>query len=1050
MRTLAARLFALLIAVAIPIASVAPAQAQYSSETGIVQITVVDTAAKKPLLDARVTLVGPTTVSALTTKVGIVKYTDVPSGLYRIRVAKSGFIGTISAQFEVLGNKEVDVDVNLGVPLAQNAAPGTTADASGLQIIGKVSARVNINTKDVDDTSGIRRISDSLTEALGTIAGVDVTQDSNDPNAPQTVSLRGKDESQTAVTLDGIPLAAPGAATNLRAINTDLFSGAGVNFGPQAGALGGSVNFRTLQPTQSWQTKFATSYGTYDRFNYQIGETGSIGKLGIALLHTDRQGNSPLTFNTYTDSSGLTYPHGGENSNVGNFAKLRYGLTDRTTLNFTALQNNQGNSALCTQDVTILPCGIGPGNTNAGAFQFMYGSVQSLIGETTTQVTGYVNSNSNNTNDALRYVNGSLNPLVSTTKSINRGIAFSATITQKKHTLTLSGSTYASTTTFIPVVNTSSFVVGSSVNNSSHSYQFADSFKVNDKLSLGETASIAATNGAGSSFIGGFNAQWRPTTANSYSGSLSVGSSQPGAGLVRTFSDPANARFNCAAQTANVSGPGDLPGKQSALNYDAAWTHQGKRGQFTFDAYKQTQTGQLINAQIGAGSLGFAAGDPYVAAITGYYQSAFACGAGASLPLAGILVSEPIGGTTRVYQGFDVSARVGFGPNITVFPSFTTTSAAITAADSRLLGLNSTTIIGAQIPGRPVHSGNLTIDGNLPHLGLELLANAHYTGANNSQHIDPYVLANVGASHDLGLGRVTFFVSNIFNTESGALSSLAFAQPIALSGGSQLYVAANPNAPRAFNISYSFNTGAQRGAGFAGRGGTRGGAGGRGPGGGPPNLGADAPTAPGAAARARGLGAFTPFPPPAGVDPLSVATTRPDCKPEDAALAAPVLLQIKAASDAFLAGKPLPKIDGLALTPHGDPKSATWYFEVRPEFPGGTPGGPGAPGRGPEGLGGGPPPGGAEGTGPTRITASSADGARPNPQRSASPEVRTAFARFRSTLGCSYFSALTQPEAKAKGFASFTGRNGLGYAPGVGLFAVRPPELQTGGGSVKQ
>ncbi len=399
--------FALVLALLLGmIGTIVPASAQSSSDTGIIQITVKDAAAQQALADVRVFLIGPTVASALTTKSGIVKYTDVPSGIYRVRVSKSGFTGVTSSAFEVLGNKQVAVDVDLGVQKQTAAQSPTTSttDTGGLKIIGTVRARVTVVTTDVDDSSAVRRISDSLTDALSTIGGVDVTQDSNDPNAPQTISLRGHDESQTAVTLDGIPLGAPGSAVNLRSINSDLFSGAGVSFGAQAGALGGSVNFRTLQPTQTWQTKFASSYGTFDRYNYQIGETGSIGKLGIALLHTKRAGNSPLTFQDYVDQSGLDYAHGGENANIGDFVKLRYGLTDRTTLMFTALQNNQSNSSLCTQFVTPLPCGIGPDNGNTGKFQFAYGTVQSLIGDTAISVTGYVNTNQSLANDLNRYI----------------------------------------------------------------------------------------------------------------------------------------------------------------------------------------------------------------------------------------------------------------------------------------------------------------------------------------------------------------------------------------------------------------------------------------------------------------------------------------------------------------------------------------------------------------------------------------------------------------------------------------------------------------------
>ncbi|HEV2739335.1 MAG TPA: TonB-dependent receptor, partial [Candidatus Elarobacter sp.] len=580
------------------IGTIAPANAQSSSDTGIIQITVKDAAAQQALADARVFLIGPTVASALTTKSGIVKYTDVPSGIYRVRISKSGFTGVTSAAFEVLGNKQVAVDVDLGVQ--KQAAPTTSSsDTGGLKIIGTVRARVTVVTTDVDESSAVRRISDSLTDALSTIGGVDVTQDSNDPNAPQTISLRGHDESQTAVTLDGIPLGAPGAATNLRSINTDLFSGAGVSFGAQAGALGGAVNFRTLQPTQTWQTKFASSYGTFDRYNFQIGETGSIGKLGIALLHTKRAGNSPLTFQDYTDQSGLNYAHGGENANIGDFVKLRYGLTDRTTLMFTALQNNQASSSLCTQFVTPLPCGIGPDNGNTGKFQFAYGTVQSLIGDTAITLTGYVNTNHSLVDDLNRYIfrtcpdpllapgvacvtGPALNQFSSESGSLARGLAASATLTRDKHTFTLSGSTYAGITTSTPLVlsgTSALFVRPSTFATASRQVQFADQFKVNDKLTLGPNVSYAGTTGSGSSLLGGFSASWRPTNADSYSGSVSVGSSQAANGIVRSFSDPNSARVNCFANTAQVSGPGDQPGHQSALSYDASWTHQWAHGQ---------------------------------------------------------------------------------------------------------------------------------------------------------------------------------------------------------------------------------------------------------------------------------------------------------------------------------------------------------------------------------------------------------------------------------------------------------------------------------------
>jgi hypothetical protein len=1101
-----ARLRGVIFAVAVLLASQfggpAPAGAQSSDDTGIIAITVVDATTKKPLEDARITLYGATQASALTNRSGVVKYTDVPSGLYRVRVVKNGFIGNVSPQFEMLGNKEVDVDVNMGTVTASGStAQGpATANASGLKVIGRVSARVSVTTRDVDTDSAIRRVSDSLTDALSKIAGVDVTQTTNDPDAAQTISLNGHDETQTAVTLDGIPLGAPGSAVNLRGINTDLFSGASVSTSPQAGTLGGAVNFSTLQPTQTWVARLSTGYGTFDKFTYQFGETGSIGKLGIAVLHTERETNNALTFNSYTDQSGLSYPHAGESTNVGDYIKLRYGLGDKTIVNFTVLQNNQGISSLNTQDVTLFPAGIGPGNTTASTFQFAYATMQSLIGEVTTSLSAYVNSNSNHQNDGDQIINLVPNPLISTTDSVARGIAFLSTINEGRSTWTFNGSTYDALTTFSPTINSSPFVVPSVTGSDSQVYQLSDLYKLNDRLSLGPQASVAATNGVGPSLLAGASATWRPRAVDTFAGSVNVGSSQPAGGIIRTYSNPANARFNCDAGTANVSGPGDQPEKQSAISYDANWTHQWEYGSFTLDVYRQTQANQLISAQIAASSLGFTATNPYISDLQNYFSSPYVCGADALLNPQNVYVSEPIGGTTRLYAGFTLSGRVALGPHLVMLPSFTTNGATVLAAGARLAGTTSTTIIGEQIAGRPVHRGNVTLDGDIPRTGLELLSNVQYVGSNNSQHIDPYALVSLGVSHSLGIGRLAFLETNVFDTESAPFSSLLFAQPEPTNGGGLLYVAANPNPPRTFTLTYSFNTGAQNGAGGSRQ--SRGAA-----------RAAVAQTAQNLAdtgpqqqqQRTRGLGAFTPYPPPPGVDPLSVAEKRDSCTAADATIAQPVLEQLRAAATAFVAGKPLPAVDGLALVPHGQP-AGDWYFEVRPNLPrppgagaanglggrggrfGGGFGGPGGPGGGPGGPGGGfggpagpegpegggpPPPGVPAGaapvpnpspaataaesaspapgasSGPEHLTVAPRAAPSPGPRPSPNPQLRAAFAKFRATLSCSYFSALNQDEAKADGFSAFIGRNGLGYAPRIGLFAVRAPELGTGGGSLK-
>jgi hypothetical protein len=1089
MMTRARRIFAACLAAACVVLGLrAVAFAQSSENTGIIQITVKSADSQASLSNARVFLLGPSVASALTTRSGIVKYTDVASGIYRVRVNKPGYRNSTSSAFELLGNKEVDVDVMLGSTNAEQTATSDGSDSS-MKIIGKVTARVTVSTHDVDEDSAVRRISDSLVDALNTVAGVDVTQTSNDPDSPQTISLHGHDESQTAVTLDGIPLSAPGTAANLRGINTDLFTGASASFGARAGALGGGVNFTTLQPTQTWQYRLTAADGSFDKYNWSLGATGSIGKLGIAVLSTKRGGNNPLTFQDYLDQSGIDYAHGGESSNTGEFIKLRYGLTDNTTLVLTALQNVQAISSLCTQDTGILPCGVGPDNGSTSKYQFVYGTVQSLIGQVAVQATGYISSQAGLTNDLNRTIDecvGALvacpvaEPFATGTDSLTRGIATQGTISKDNHTITLNATTFSAQTTFNPLVTSgTSDLVTSSINGvSASTYALQDSIKVSNRVTVGPTLSLASTTGAGSSILAGFSGDWRPTDSDDVTLSASLGSSQPAPQVVASFSDPQSARVNCAGGTAQISGPGDTATPQSAIDYEAGWTHNWKYGYLTADVYRQSQAGQLVTASLPAGAGGVPS--DISSAVQQYYAAVCPT---ATAP-GNIYVSEPVNGTDRLYQGYDITARLSLGKDVTAIPSYSTNISEYTSADPAFTGAGSTLVLNSQIYGRPMHKGNLTLDAFHPPSNLEFIVNAQYVGVNNSQHLAPYVNFSFGITHPFGIGMLTLFETNAFNNQTALFSTINGAQPQPLVGGGYLLVAANPLPPRTYQISYSINTGARKGAGYA-TGARKGGA-----------LRAQAQAqaaaspAPAGGARgfigALGFGELHFVPPPFSTSALAVATTRPECTADLQPLATTALAQLGAAANAYAAGTtPLPEVTGINVTPHGDPSGA-WYFAIGPNIPRDLfprPPGGGGGGNGPRpprpggGLGG---PGGPPPTFQSQITvAPNANAnASPRPVLTPSPALIAAIQPFKALISCAYATVLTPDDAKSRGFdipapgvpgtrpspppspapgtspaprtPRAQGPGFIQYAPSPGFFVVRVPDLGTGGGSVKQ
>jgi hypothetical protein len=498
-----------------------------------------------------------------------------------------------------------------------------------------------------------------------------------------------------------------------------------------------------------------------------------------------------------------------------------------------------------------------------------------------------------------------------------------------------------------------------------------------------------------------------------------------------------------------VSGPGDLPGKQSSDTYSLGWTHQRGAAAFTVNLQRQIQSGQLITAGIQTPANLLPAG--YIPALQNLWNNPLICGGAGVFNPNEIYVSEPVGNTVRVYNSINFSGRFGLGPNVTLLPTYSSNLAVLTAASPLLSGVNSTTIIGQQLPGRPIHRAGLTVDAFIPSLATELLANTQYTGGNNNQHLGAYAQAAFGITHALGAGKLTLFETNAFNTDTGYFSSLLYSQPLPTSGGQQVLVAANPLPPREYTLTYSIHLGNTAAA-------TRGQA--------------QAAAAEAAAGR---QGRQAEFPPPAGTDPLALATARPACTADAQKAAAPALAAFKTYVDQVKAGdakaSPPP---GVATTIHGDPKAGdAWYVEVRPNIPGfgqngngnrpgGGFGGFGGGNRGnrgggfgaPPGAGPGGPPGGGEGppgVGAPGAGAPGGEGNRQGPGGQASqltPEVRAQLQAYRAFLGCSYVTSLAAPDAKAKGID--TARPFFGYSPTIGFFFVRPPQLQQGGGSVKQ
>jgi hypothetical protein len=784
----------LLVGLAVTLAALGaarPAAAQIAP--GELVITVMDAATKAPLENAEVFLIGPVQTSALTPKAGLLRFEEAPAGIYRIKVQLRGYQTATLNEIDVPDGRRISVTVTLTRTLSE---------------IGHVQARSSASTsnQDVNESSPVRRISDSLNDALGQLAGVSVNQSSNSVDGSITISLRGMESSQTGVSVSGVRLTGASQGAALRALGTDLFSGASVDFSGNAYSIAGQVNYRTLEPTKQWITRFTSSYGTYDRSSYVAAVTGSLGKLGIATQFSHRSTGSPFDGLVFGDQSGLTYEHDAGQRWTGEYLKLRYALNDKLTLNTGGILANRGSSLTCPVFTQELACGNGPGNSDHDRFRLGSFGMQAQLGNVafSASTSAYGGRYTQDRSNALLL--GVPAPSQDVYDYDGRSASASFNVTVRRHTLALGFDTNAGRNVYTPVQL--QFSAPTIYRDHASSVNLTDTYKIGPKLSLRGGLSTASASGASASLLETIGGTWKPNSSDTVDVNAQFGSAQPTGTGADTFSEPSLAAYNCNGAT-RVGGPGDANTKQSSTSYNAAWTHNWRTGSFTASMYRQVQIGQAFYA--GVPLLSEPAGylpAGYVDALRQAWNRPESC-AGVPFDPNSVYVSQSISGTTRRYEGWSLSGRIAAGKNVVFFPSVTTTGATLLTPDPRLTGPYSFVVPGWQLPNRPLHNASLTIDAVQPRAKLEWIANAQYQGANNGRRLNAYTQVNVGVSRALSRGTITAFVSNLTNVDAGIFWTTQYAYRLPLVGGGVAAQPANPLIPRSFTVQYSVRTNAR-------------------------------------------------------------------------------------------------------------------------------------------------------------------------------------------------------------------------------------------------
>lgn len=293
-----------------------------------------------------------------TSRDGTFAFAGIPPGIYHVEVRAQGYQGLRSDDISVVaGGTTTSLRASL-----QRAE----TSSSGLHEIGRVSAAAGGNSVSTSTTisqtvsgetiskEGFNRIGD----ALNTVPGLNTTGISSSVGDDLNVDFRGFGSSETQTLIDGHPIGpfgpgsggfsfqvSPGYA--IGSTRATFGSGALGLYGTDS--IGGTIDMQTIDPTRTPQFQLAQGIGTLGRKFTSFQATGSVSRLGYAVVHAvdgttgpwnPAQRSQPGLLGLDLSTANLaanTYSTSGNYKLTNDLLKLRYSLSDKTQVTLSAL-----------------------------------------------------------------------------------------------------------------------------------------------------------------------------------------------------------------------------------------------------------------------------------------------------------------------------------------------------------------------------------------------------------------------------------------------------------------------------------------------------------------------------------------------------------------------------------------------------------------------------------------------------------------------------------------------------------------------------------------
>jgi outer membrane receptor protein involved in Fe transport len=330
----------------------------------------VDATTGVPIPNVEVGLVGTQTTTH-TDAAGRFKFDSVLVGQHIISLSRDGYQPAVSEPISVGA-------VTIKATLSMHRGAGT------LHVIAETSARASdslqqsstftktVNTEELE-RQGITRVADALRTLPGVNNGItgDTAALADDIN----LNIRGIGTLETEAAIDGNPIGygvKGGYNYNLSPVyglrNTTVLYGSASDL-VGIDAIGGIVNFQTLDPTPLSQTALTQGYGTFQQLSTSLRSTGTIGHLGYAVAYGTDGLNGPFRNATFYqpgaafDQSVLSgpvhdlgiYTAGSGAPGSTALVKLRYTFDPKSTLTYTMYTSSRWEDKTGNGDGDFLP-----------------------------------------------------------------------------------------------------------------------------------------------------------------------------------------------------------------------------------------------------------------------------------------------------------------------------------------------------------------------------------------------------------------------------------------------------------------------------------------------------------------------------------------------------------------------------------------------------------------------------------------------------------------------------------------------------------------------